>query len=72
MTCITPTCDKPVKSRGLCHACNMCAGRYVRSRQATWKELEKAGFALPTKKGKARRAPWARWVVDREGGDNEN
>lgn len=45
--CITPGCDRPYHSRGLCDTCRTQARRAIKRGETTWEELEELGLALP-------------------------
>lgn len=47
--CITPTCKRRQRSRGLCHSCYNVACKLVWGGKTTWEKLEAAGKALPSK-----------------------
>lgn len=50
--CLRPTCERPERSRGLCHSCYSAANTLVRRGKTTWAELEARGKANPmTKRG---------------------
>ena len=44
--CIRPECDKPQYSRGLCASCYNTCAHLVRTKETTWRKLEKAGLVL--------------------------
>ncbi len=48
MTCMTPTCDRPARSRGLCGRCLATAYRLIDRGGTTWAELECRGLSAPT------------------------
>jgi hypothetical protein len=64
-TCINHICGKTVYARGLCFACYTAARARVVSKQTTWKALEKANRALPSRSS-GKRAPTSqrgKWLL---------
>ena len=52
-TCLTPTCSRPSRTRGLCISCYVAASRLIKSGETTWSELESLGMAKAAGEGDA-------------------
>jgi hypothetical protein len=50
--CLHPLCDREAYTRGLCSREYNAANELVRQKKTTWRELEKAGKCLPSRKQK--------------------
>lgn len=50
MKCLIKSCDREVKTRGICNSCYQTGKQLVTTGRTNWAELETAGLCLPSKR----------------------
>lgn len=60
--CLNPSCQRSPAHRGLCLACYVTAGNFVRKGKTTWEKLVAEGKALEARQRNGRGAT-ANWLL---------